>query len=156
MARVRRFFRRRTDALLLGVVLDVVLLAGIGLAPSFTFAIVLVAIWCLTFALQSPFRQAFVNGLIPSEQRATVLSFDNLMGSAGGAVIQPVLGRVADVSGYGVAYVVSAAINAVAVPFVWLARRERASADPIVEGVEPVAPGEVPAAGPVSAGAARR
>ncbi len=156
VARVRRFFRRRTDALLLGVVLDVVLLAGIGLAPSFTFAIVLVAIWCLTFALQSPFRQAFVNGLIPSEQRATVLSFDNLMGSAGGAVIQPVLGRVADVSGYGVAYVVSAAINAVAVPFVWLARRERASADPIVEGVEPVAPGEVPAAGPVSAGAARR
>jgi MFS family permease len=156
VARVRRFFRRRTDALLLGVVLDVVLLAGIGLAPSFTFAIVLVAIWCLTFALQSPFRQAFVNGLIPSEQRATVLSFDNLMGSAGGAVIQPVLGRVADVSGYGVAYVVSAAINAVAVPFVWLARRERASADPIVEGVEPLAPGEVPSAGPVSAGAARR
>ena len=86
VARVRRFFRRRTDALLLGVVLDVVLLAGIGLAPSFTFAIVLVAVWCLTFALQSPFRQAFVNGLIPSEQRATVLSFDNLMGSAGGAV----------------------------------------------------------------------
>ena len=92
----------------------------------------------------APIRQSFINGLIPSEQRATVLSFDNLMGSAGGAVIQPVLGRVADVSGYAASYLVSSAITAVAVPFVWLARREHASADPIVEGVEPVAPGEAP------------
>jgi len=149
--RVRRLFTRRTDALLLGAVLDVVLLAGIGLFPSFTVAIVLLGIWCLTFALQSPFRQAYVNGLIPSEQRATVLSFDNLMGSAGGAVIQPVLGRVADVSGYAVSYVVSSAITAVAVPFVWLARRERASSDPIEEGVEPVAPGDAPAIEEVAA-----
>jgi MFS family permease len=151
VTRVRRLFRRRTDALLLGVVLDVVLLAGIGLFPSFPVAIVLLGIWCLTFALQSPFRQAFVNGLIPSEQRATVLSFDNLMGSAGGAVIQPVLGRVADVSGYGASYVVSSAITAVAVPFVWLSRRERATADPIVEGVEPIAPDAIPAAEEVAA-----
>jgi len=34
-----------------------------------------------------PVRQAFVNGLIPSEQRATVLSFDSLMGSAGGVAL---------------------------------------------------------------------
>ena len=149
--RVRRLFTRRTDALLLGAVLDVVLLAGIGLFPSFTVAIVLLGIWCLTFALQSPFRQAYVNGLIPSEQRATVLSFDNLMGSAGGAVIQPVLGRVADVSGYATSYVVSSAITAVAVPFVWLARRERASSDPIEEGAEPVAPGDAQAIDEVAA-----
>ena len=149
--RVRRLFTRRTDALLLGAVLDVVLLAGIGLFPSFTVAIVLLGIWCLTFALQSPFRQAYVNGLIPSAQRATVLSFDNLMGSAGGAVIQPVLGRVADVSGYAASYVVSSAITAVAVPFVWLARRERATSDPIEEGAEPVAPGDAPAIDEVAA-----
>ena len=85
-----------------------------------------------------------------------MLSFDTLMGSAGGVVAQPVLGRVADVSGYGVAMWSARRSSAVALPFVWLARRERASADPIVEGVEPVAPGEVPAAGPVSVGAARR
>ncbi len=45
-------------------------------------------------------RQAFVNGIIPSEQRATVLSFDNLMASAGGVVTQPALGRAADLWGY--------------------------------------------------------
>ena len=33
----------------------------------------------------APLRQAFINGIIPSEQRATVLSFDSFMGSIGGA-----------------------------------------------------------------------
>ena len=52
-----------------------------------------------------PIRQAYLNGIIPSQQRATVLSFDNLMASAGGVVAQPALGRVADVWGYPSAYV---------------------------------------------------
>ncbi|MEW5992294.1 MAG: MFS transporter [Chloroflexota bacterium] len=131
--RFRRLFRRRTDALILGTALNVVLLAVIGLTTSFGLALALLAIWCLTFAIQSPMRQAFMNGLIPSAQRATVLSFDNLMGSAGGVVVQPVLGRVADVNGYAASYLVSAAIQAVGVPFAYLARRERAASDPIVD-----------------------
>ena len=82
-------------------------------------------------SFEMPLRQAFVNGVIPSEQRATVLSFDNLMASAGGVVIQPGLGRVADLYGYPAAYVASAVISALAVPFVVLARRENAPSDPI-------------------------
>jgi hypothetical protein len=38
---------------------------------------------------------------------------------------------VADVSGYATAYVVSAAIQLTAVPFLVMARREKASSDPI-------------------------
>jgi MFS family permease len=135
--RARRLFKRRTDALILGTALDVVLLAVISLTTSFAIALVLLAIWCLTFAVQSPMRQAFVNGLIPSAQRATVLSFDNLMGSAGGVVAQPLLGRVADVNGYAASYLVSAAIQALGVPFAILARGERAASDPIVDGIDP-------------------
>ncbi len=133
VARVRRLFRLRTDALLLGAVLTVVMLAAIGLASSFAVVLILLTVWCLVFAMVSPFRQAFINGVIPSEQRATVLSFDSLMSSAGGVVAQPALGRVADVSGYGASYVVSAAISALSIPFVLLARRERASSDPVEE-----------------------
>ena len=65
----------------------------------------------MVFAVDAPMRQAFMNGIIPSEQRATVLSFDNLMGSAGGVVAQPALGRVADVYSYGTSYVIAAAIS---------------------------------------------
>jgi MFS family permease len=129
-------------------VVDVALLAAIGLVNSFAIALVLLTIWCLTFAIQEPLRQAFVNGLIPSEQRATVLSFDNLMGSAGGVVAQPILGRTADLYGYPASFVVSAGIQSLAIPFTLLARRERASSDPITPD-EPIVPaataGEQPA-----------
>jgi hypothetical protein len=129
--RVRRLFRRRTDALILGVVANFVLLLLIGWTTNFAVALVLLAGWALVFAFEMPFRQAFINGLIPSEQRATVLSFDSLMGSVGGVVAQPALGRSADVLGYGPSYMIAAGVQALAVPFILLARRERAASDPI-------------------------
>jgi MFS family permease len=128
---VRKLFRRRTDALLGGAIIGLATLALLGLTPGFIVALVLLAAWSFVFAVTAPMRQAFMNGLIPTEQRATVLSFDSLMGSAGGVVAQPVLGRVADASGYAASYLVSAGIELVALPFVLLARREKASSDPI-------------------------
>ena len=105
----------------------------VGLTPSFWVAIVLMTVWALVFAIIGPLRQAFINGVIPSDQRATVLSFDNLMSSAGGVIAQPALGRTADVYGYGASYVVSAVVAALAIPFEILARRERAPSDPITD-----------------------
>jgi MFS family permease len=131
VSRVRRWFRRRTDAILLASVVTVVVLAIIGWTTSFVAALVLLAGWALVFAVEGPLRQAFINGLIPSEQRATVLSFDSFMGSIGGAVAQPALGRVSDLYGYGPAYVVAGAVSALSIPFVILARRQRAASDPI-------------------------
>jgi MFS family permease len=127
----RRFFRLRTDALILGAVVSSLLLVLIGLVTSFVLALVLLAIWCISLALVSPLRQAFINGVIPSEQRATVLSFDSLMGSAGGVVAQPILGRSADVFGYATSYVIAGIISAAVIPFSFLARREHAPSDPI-------------------------
>ena len=128
---VRRFFMRRTDALILAGVLTVIFLVLIGLTDSFWVAVVLMTAWGIIGAIEEPFRRAVINGLIPSQQRATVLSFDSLIGSAGGIVAQPALGRTADVFGYPASYVASAAIQALAVPFAFLARRENAVSDPI-------------------------
>jgi MFS family permease len=137
---VRRLFSRRTQALFVGGVLNVILLAIIGMTNSFWLAIVLLAVWAMVFAVETPLRQAFINGLIPSEQRATVLSFDSLMASTGGVVSQPILGRTADVFGYAPSYLVSAGIQALALPFVLLARRENASSDAISAGTPETAP----------------
>jgi MFS family permease len=127
----RRLFRRRTTALLLGLLADIVILVLIGVSASFVFVIAILVVSSILSSIERPLRQSFINGVIPSAQRATVLSFDSLMGSAGGVVIQPALGRAADVYGYGASYVIAAGIEALAVPFVVLARRERASSDPI-------------------------
>jgi len=129
--RVRRLFRNRTSALLAGLLVEIALLALLGVTTGFWVAVGLLVLWGLAAAATFPIRQAYVNGLIPSEQRATVLSFDNLLGSSGGVVIQPALGKVADVSSYATSYLVAAAVQLLAVPFTVLARRERASADPI-------------------------
>ena len=134
----RRLFRRRTTALLLGLLADIVILALIGVSASFIFVIALLTISSILASIERPLRQAFINGVIPSAQRATVLSFDSLMGSAGGVVIQPALGRAADVYGYGASYVIAAGIETLAIPFVLLARRERAPSDPIVVEGRPV------------------
>jgi MFS family permease len=142
--KVRRLFRRRTDALIVATVATVILLALIGLTTNFWIALVLVVVWALIFAIEGPLRQAYLNGVIPSDQRATVLSFDNMIGSAGGVVAQPALGRVADVNGYGAAYLVAAGVQVLALPFMVLARREKAVSDPITEDGEETSSGAPP------------
>jgi len=125
----RRLFRHRTDAVIATYSVGLASLALIGATRSFGAAIVLMAIWGLTFSLGMPIRQAYLNGIIPSEQRATVLSFDNLMASVGGVATQPALGRAADAWGYPAAYLICAAIQLAAVPFLVLARRTNAPSD---------------------------
>ena len=83
------------------------------------------------FAATLPIRQAYINGMIPSKQRATILSFDSLMSSAGGVWSQPVLGRTADVYGYAPSYLVGAGITVFALPCLWLSRRQDHPADTI-------------------------
>jgi hypothetical protein len=72
-----------------------------------------------------PVGHANLKALIPSEQRATGLSFDSLMGSAGGVGAQPLLGKAADVWGYPASYLCCAAIQLMAAPFLLMIRRER-------------------------------
>ena len=112
-----KVFRRRTSVLLVCEVLSVVVLAAVGLVPNFWVVVVLLVLWGLMFAAVMPIRQAYLNALIPSAQRATVLSFDSLFSSTGGVVFQPVLGKVADVWSYPASYVVSAGIQALSLPF---------------------------------------
>jgi MFS family permease len=134
---VRRLFGKRTTTLILSAIADGVVLALLGVAEAFWVGLALVVLWGLLSAAQMPIRQAYLNGMIPSRQRATVLSFDSLMGSGGGVVIQPVLGRVADVYSYATSFVVSAVIQLMSVPFLVASRRERSPADAAGEGAVP-------------------
>ena len=124
-ASVARVFRDRIGILIGAMTASGVVIAVIGLVTSFGVALVLLMLWGTLFAAMSPVRQAYLNSHIPSAQRATVLSFDSLLGSAGGVVIQPVLGRSADAWGYGPAYLLTAGIQTLALPLLGLARRRK-------------------------------
>ena len=125
----RKLFRRRTSALLFGSAASASALLVMGLMPRFWVVLAALAAWALVFAAAMPIRQAFLNELIPSAQRATVLSSDNLLGSLGGVGAQPALGRIADAWGYATSYLAAAGVELLAVPFALLARRERAPSD---------------------------
>ena len=126
---VRRRIARRTSVLLVACVAGAVLLAALGRTHQFAVAVVLLILWGLVAAAAAPVRQAYLNDLVPSASRATVLSFDSLVSNAGGVALQPGLGRVADGAGYASSLVLGAGIQLLALPFLLASRRSGAVAD---------------------------
>jgi MFS family permease len=122
-ARIRGLFRHRASALVAMGAGSAIAIGAIAVAESFWAVIGLTVAWGLLFSATMPIRQAFLNDLIPSQHRATILSFDSLMSSAGGVWGQPVLGRAADAWGYAPSYAMSAGIAVLGLPFLALARR---------------------------------
>ncbi len=135
---LRKIFHKRTTVLISGALLSSMSLIGIGLSGNFWVALAVLIVWAVVFACIMPIRQAYLNNLIPSQQRATVLSSDNLIGSAGGVVIQPGLGKVADVWSYGTSYIVGALIQLLALPFLLLAKKQHVSADTIPNSLKSI------------------
>lgn len=127
--RFRRLVRKRTTVLILSGAGSALILVALGFTREFWVALVLLAVWALVAEVGTPVGQAYLNDMIDSRQRATVLSFASLMGSSGGVVVQPVLGRTADVYGYPASVAFSGAIQLLAVPFLYASRRQRAAAD---------------------------
>jgi MFS family permease len=127
--RVRRLFRERTSALIAMAATSVLTIGTIAVVESFWGVIALTTVWALLFAATMPIRQAYLNDMIPSRERATILSFDSLMKSAGGVWGQPVLGRAADAWGYAPSYAMAAGISVLGLPFLALSGRRAARGD---------------------------
>jgi MFS family permease len=137
--RATRFLGRRSNALLVSALIQATALAVVGVTTSFWVALVALIVTSTVMTAVMPIRQTLINSLIPSEQRATVLSFYGLMGSTGGVVIQPALGRVADVWSYGTAYVLGGAIQLLAAPFAFRIRTMDMDEDMMEPGTDPAA-----------------
>jgi MFS family permease len=129
--RISKLFAKRTTLLMTAIGVNGMVLLLVGVTDSFWLTLLLLVIWGMSFAAASPVRQAYLNSLIPSDKRATVLSFDSLIGSSGGIATQPILGKVADAFSYPASYMVSAAVSAFALPFIALARRTKSQGDTI-------------------------
>lgn len=126
---IRKLFKKRTLAIFTGIFISTLALVLVAFTGNFWIALALIFVWGLVFAAVSPIRQAYLNGIIPSSERATVLSFDSLMGSSGGIFIQPILGKAADIYSYGTSYLIGAGFQAISLPFILLAGRQNAKSD---------------------------
>lgn len=140
--RLRGLFAKRTSTVILASLLSVISLVILGVNSLFWLAVVFLMVWGFVFAVAEPVRQAYLNDMIPSKQRATVLSFDSLFGSLGGVFIQPALGRSADLWGYGTSLVLGGLVELVGIPIMLASRRQNDPADTKTElaGAAPATP----------------
>jgi MFS family permease len=134
--RLIRRFRTRTTILIAAAGVYTAATIGVGLADSFWLAVPLFLLGTLVFDMFMPVKQGYLHQVIPSEQRATVISFDSMMSSAGGVVGQTGLGYISRDAGIGPGFVVGGAATILAVPFLLLLRRLGDPADHMKPGQE--------------------
>ena len=126
---VTRFCGRRTTVLLWSGAAFTTAMVLVGLAGTFWTALAALLVAAAAMGVTVPIRQTFIHGMVPSEQRATVVSFDSMISGVASVGGQAGLGVYSERAGYSAAYVVGAAVTALSLPVLWAARRRGATAD---------------------------
>ncbi len=127
-----RFCGKRTTLLLWAAGVQTVAAVGVGLAGSFWLAVVLYLVVMAGMGVWGPVRQAYMHQVIPSEQRASVISFDSLVASGGSVFGQMGLGRLAQTQSIASGYVVGGLTTVLVLPVILVLRRLGEPADTIV------------------------
>jgi MFS family permease len=105
---------------------------GVGLAGSFWLAVALLLVATVAEGVAMPVQQAYLHQVVPSQQRATVVSSVSLVSSAGGIGGQLGLGYVARAQSVAAGYVTGGLTLLLVLPPLLLLRRRREPADAIV------------------------
>lgn len=117
-----RFCGRRTTLLVCAAGAQTTAAVGVGLADDFWLAVFFLLIVAVAMGVTGPVKQAYLHQLTPSEQRASVISFDSMMGNAGGVVGQSSLGYLSHVRSISDGYVVGGLATLFALPVLVLLR----------------------------------
>ena len=124
-----RTFRRRTSILMIAGILMGLGAIAVGLADNFYLAVGLYLLSTISFGLMGPVRQAYLHKMIPSEQRATIISFDSLVGNLGSVGGQVGLGYLARQQSLSIGYISGGMISLFSLPILLLLRRLSLPAD---------------------------
>ncbi len=126
---VMRWCGRRTTLFLWTGSVYALAMIGVGAVSSFYPALVLLFIGGVAMGVQMPVSQAFIHQVVPSEQRATVVSFGSMISGVGGVVGQTSLGELSDRRGFSAGYIAGGIATLIALPLVWRVRRREDAAD---------------------------
>jgi hypothetical protein len=112
----------------------------VGLVDSFWPAVLLFLVAMGAMGVVTPVQQAYLHAVIPSSERATVVSSDSLVGSAGGIGGSLGLGYVARVQSLAAGYISGGLMTLLAVPPLPTLRGRREAADLIGQRAGKAAP----------------
>lgn len=113
---------QRSTAILLGLSLQSVCALILGISSNFWVAAFALIVMMAATGFMAPMRQAYLNQLIPSDKRATVLSFDSLVSNAGATVGGPALGYVDKTMGTAHGYLIGSILLVLGIPMVFRLR----------------------------------
>ena len=112
-----RHCARRSTLLVWSSLATSVAMVGVGLAGSFWPAVSWFLLGMVAFGVVGPVKQGLLHKVVPSEHRATVVSFDSMFGNAGGIAGQTGLGALSEGSSIASGYVAGGLLTLLAVPF---------------------------------------
>jgi MFS family permease len=127
-----RFCGKRTTLLIAATVVMVAAATGVGLVGSFWPAVALLLVATAAQGVGTPVQQAYLHLVVPSAQRATVVSSVSLVSGVGGIGGQLGLGYVARAHSVAAGYVTGGLSILLALPPLLLLRRIGERADVIV------------------------
>ena len=123
---------RRTTLLLGAAAVETCAAIVLGLVSSFWAALLALLLITAATGVTSPVRQAYLHQVVPSEQRATVVSFDSMISNTGGIGGQIGLGALGESRSVGAAFVVGGIVTGCALPLLARVRAIGGSPDRIV------------------------
>jgi MFS family permease len=123
---------RRTTLLLGAAAVETCAAIVLGLVSSFWLALPALLLITAATGVTSPVRQAYLHQVVPSEKRATVVSFDSMISNTGGIGGQVGLGALGESRSIGAAFVAGGLVTGLALPLLARVRAIGGQPDRIV------------------------
>jgi MFS family permease len=124
---------KRTTLIFWAVIVQALAAVGVGLSRSFPAAVIFVLIMMAASGVSSPVIQAYMHRIIPGSERATIISFNSMIGSAGGIAGQSALGQLAQTRSIASGYFAGGIFTLFALPITIALRKLEDTADGIEE-----------------------
>ncbi|MEA2434149.1 MAG: hypothetical protein QOG54_1606 [Actinomycetota bacterium] len=132
--------RRRTTILLAASAVTTATMVATGAVRSFWITVPIFLLGAVAGGVLTPVRQTYLHASIPTSERATLVSFDSLMGSLGSVGGQTGLGYLSQERSIPAGFVVGGLVTLLTIPIFGRLRALDEPADQIVAGVPDVDP----------------
>jgi MFS family permease len=124
--------RRRTTILLVGSAISTATMVATGVIRSFWLTVPVFLLGAVVGGVVQPVRQTYLHRSIPTSERATLVSFDSLMGSLGSVGGQTGLGFLSQERSIPAGFIVGGLFTVLALPLFGRLRSLNEPADAIV------------------------
>jgi len=129
LPKILPLFKRRTALLIVTYSIQSAMIFVVGSSSSFYLAVAAFLIFAFSMGLGGPAKQAYLHSMIPSDQRATIISFDSLIGSTGSVIGQTGLRVLSQEVSIASGYIAGGFVTILTVPILIMLKKSEDTQD---------------------------